>query len=163
MLQYFARLIDTKCVDCMVLITIGTFTLIQFHYIFNPSHIYVWLAAWAPCNPFRKQGTRNTRRNTVHVTSHMHSVSNVHTHTWPAMCRPYLRLMALLATFISPISTTLMTQSFLLMIQRNGTTFFEILRHQQPLWVSTQTGIKRRSKILELELLQEQSILRIKQ
>ena len=44
-----------------------------------------------------------------------------------------------------------------------GTTFFEILRHQQPLWVSTQTGIKRRSKILELELLQEQSILTIKQ
>jgi len=40
---------------------------------------------------------------------------------------------------------------------------FEILRHQQPLWVSTQTGIKRRSKILELELLQEQSILTIKQ
>ena len=38
-------------------------------------------------------------------------------------------------------------QSFLLMIQRNGTTFFEILRHQQPLWVSTQTGIKRRSNI----------------
>jgi len=41
--------------------------------------------------------------------------------------------------------------------------YFEILRHQQPLWVSTQTGIKRRSKILELELLQEQSILTIKQ
>ena len=40
--------------------------------------------------------------------------------------------------------------------------FFEILRHQQALWVSTQTGIKR-SKILELELLQEQSILTIKQ
>ena len=38
-----------------------------------------------------------------------------------------------------------------------------ILRHHQPLWVSTQTGIKRRSKILELELLQEQSILTIKQ
>ena len=36
-------------------------------------------------------------------------------------------------------------------------------RHQQLLWVSTQTGIKRRSKILELELLQEQSILTIKQ
>ena len=34
---------------------------------------------------------------------------------------------------------------------------------KQPLWVSTQTGIKRRSKILELELLQEQSILTIKQ
>ena len=44
-----------------------------------------------------------------------------------------------------------------------GTTFFDILRHQQPLWVSTQSGIKRRSKILELELLQEQSILTIKQ
>ena len=29
--------------------------------------------------------------------------------------------------------------------------------------VSTQTGIKRKSKILELELLQEQSILTIKQ
>ena len=29
--------------------------------------------------------------------------------------------------------------------------FFKILRHQQALWVSTQTGIKRRSKILELE------------
>ena len=72
-------------------------------------------------------------------------------------------LESMLATFISPISTTLMTQSFLLMIQRNGTTFFEILRHQQPLWVSTQTAIKRRSKILELELLQEQSILTIKQ
>ena len=56
-----------------------------------------------------------------------------------------------------------LTQSFLLMIQRNRTTFFEILRHQQALWVSTQTGIKRRSKILELELLQEQSILTIKQ
>jgi len=53
--------------------------------------------------------------------------------------------------------------SFLLMIQRNGTMFFDILRHQQALWVSTQTGIKRRSKILELELLQEQSVLTIKQ
>jgi len=39
----------------------------------------------------------------------------------------------------------------------------QILRHQQPLSVTTQTGIKRRSKILELELLQEQSILTIKQ
>ena len=53
-------------------------------------------------------------------------------------------------------------QSFLLMIQRNGTMFSEILRHQQALWVSTQTGIKR-SKILELKMLQEQSILTIKQ
>jgi len=34
---------------------------------------------------------------------------------------------------------------------------------QQALWVSTQTGIKRRSKILELEMLQEQFILTIKQ
>ena len=41
--------------------------------------------------------------------------------------------------------------------------FLEILRHQQALWVSKQTGIKRRSKILELEMLQEQSILTIKQ
>ena len=72
-------------------------------------------------------------------------------------------LESMLATFISPISTTLMTQSFLLMIQRNGTMFYEILRHQQALWVSTQTGIKRRSKILELEMLQEQSILTIEQ
>jgi len=72
-------------------------------------------------------------------------------------------LESMLATSISPTSTMLMTQSFLLMIQRNGTMFFEILRHQQALWVSTQTGIKRRSKILELELLQEQSILTIKQ
>jgi len=47
-----------------------------------------------------------------------------------------------LAISISPTSTTLMTQSFLLMIQRNGTMFFESLRHQQALWVSTQTGIK---------------------
>ena len=70
---------------------------------------------------------------------------------------------SMLATSISPTSTTLMTQSFLLMIQQNGTMIFEILRHQQALWVSTQTGIKRRSKILELELLQEQSILTIKQ
>jgi len=47
--------------------------------------------------------------------------------------------------------------------QRNSTMFFEILRHQQALWGSTQTGIKRRSKILELEMLQKQSILTIKQ
>jgi len=60
-------------------------------------------------------------------------------------------LESMLATFISPISTTLMTQSFLLMIQRNETAFFEILRHQQLLWVSTQTGIKRRSKILTIK------------
>ena len=53
--------------------------------------------------------------------------------------------------------------AFVRLFVRNGTTFFEILRHQQPLWVSTQTGIKRRSKILELELFHEQSILTIKQ
>jgi len=35
-----------------------------------------------------------------------------------------------------------------------GLCFFKILRHQQALWVSTQTGIKRRSKILELKMLQ---------
>ena len=72
-------------------------------------------------------------------------------------------LESMLATSISLTSTTLMTKSFLLIIQGNGTMFLEILRHQQALWVSTQTGIKRRSKILELELLQEQSILTIKQ
>ena len=50
-------------------------------------------------------------------------------------CDTFLAVLeSMLATFISPISTTLMTQSFLLMIQRNGTTFFEILRHQQPLY-----------------------------
>ena len=38
-----------------------------------------------------------------------------------------------------------------------------ILRHQQALWISAQTGLKRRSKILELEKLQDQSILTIKQ
>jgi len=62
---------------------------------------------------------------------------------------------------ISPSSTTLMTQSFLPIIQRNGTVFrnFEASAGV----ISTQTGIKRRSKILELEKLQEQSILTIKQ
>jgi len=64
---------------------------------------------------------------------------------------------------LTDINYTLMTQFFLMMIQRNGTMFFEILRHQQALWVSRQTSIKRRSKILELEMLQEQSILTIKQ
>jgi len=42
-----------------------------------------------------------------------------------------------LAISISPISTTLMTQSLLPMIQRNVTMFFEILGHQQVLWVNT--------------------------
>ena len=54
-------------------------------------------------------------------------------------------------------------QARIVSVSLKSKTFFEILRHQQPLWVSTQTGIKRRSKILELELLQEQSILTIKQ
>jgi len=40
---------------------------------------------------------------------------------------------------------------FLPMILRNGTAFIEISRHHQALWASTQTGKKRRSKILELE------------
>ena len=40
-------------------------------------------------------------------------------------------LESMLATNISPTSTTLMTQSFLLMIQRNGTMFFENLRHKE--------------------------------
>ena len=48
---------------------------------------------------------------------------------------------------------------------KNGCDYFRAILSQlsQPLSVSTQTGIKRRSKILELELLQEQSILTIKQ
>jgi len=59
-------------------------------------------------------------------------------------------LESVLAAFVSPVSAALMTQSFLLMIQRSGTTFFEILRRRRPLWVSAQTGVERRSGVLEL-------------
>ena len=40
---------------------------------------------------------------------------------------------------------------------------FGVLRRRRPLWVSTQTGMERGSGVLELGLLQGQSILTIKQ
>jgi len=68
-----------------------------------------------------------------------------------------------LAAFISPVSAALVARSFLLVIRRGGTAFFEILGHRRPLWVSAQAGIGRGSGVLELGLLRERSMLTVGQ